>query len=129
MRRQLFTTFTFYLTVFQFVGTEIQQHCESENRCQHEVNEILTLSRDDRSKQMTEMGERKPEMALVLYNEDSVLPFRKPERAFHFVNRDILIKQKWANLGVAAVVWDAVCSCSALTIVSVCQFVLSNYLG
>ena len=107
MSRHLFT-FSFYLTVFQFVGTEIQQHCESENQCQHEVNEILTLSRDDRSKQMTEMVERKPEMALVLYNEDSVLPFRKPERAFHFVNRDILIKQKWANLGVAAVVWDAV---------------------
>ena len=49
------------------------------------------------------------EMAVVLYNEDSILPLHKTDRSFHFVNRDIKIKQNWSALGVAAVVWDAVC--------------------
>ena len=52
---------------------------------------------------------RNSEMAVVLYNEDSILPLHKTDRSFHFVNRDIKIKQNWSALGVAAVVWDAVC--------------------
>lgn len=45
--------------------------------------------------------------ALVVYNENNVLPMHKGERKFKFVGRDIKITQDWTALGVAAVVWDA----------------------
>ena len=34
--------------------------------------------------------------------------FRKETKRFTFVGREIVIKQKWEEIGVAAVVWDAV---------------------
>ncbi|XP_053386773.1 protein N-lysine methyltransferase METTL21A-like [Mercenaria mercenaria] len=46
-------------------------------------------------------------LAVVVYNEDSVFPLHKPERTFKYCDRDIVIKQDWSGLGVAAVVWDA----------------------
>ena len=46
--------------------------------------------------------------ALVLYSEDVLLPFHKQSRTFKYASRDIVIKQEWKKLGVAAVVWDAV---------------------
>lgn len=46
--------------------------------------------------------------AVVLYNEDTILPLHKHSRTFKYVSRDIVIKQEWKKLGVAAVVWDAV---------------------
>lgn len=52
--------------------------------------------------------EKGTDMALVVYNEESVLPLYKAERVFNFVGRNIKIKQNWTRLGVAAVVWDAV---------------------
>jgi hypothetical protein len=52
-----------------------------------------------------------PSMALVPYNanNDVLAVFNKPERVFHFVGKELKIPQDWNNLGVAAVVWDAVC--------------------
>ena len=47
-------------------------------------------------------------MAVVLYNEESILPMHKSERRFQFAGREIKIQQNWSELGVAAVVWDAV---------------------
>lgn len=52
-----------------------------------------------------------PSMALVPYNpnNDVLAVFNKPERVFRFVEKELKIPQDWNNLGVAAVVWDAVC--------------------
>lgn len=47
-------------------------------------------------------------MAVVLYNEESVLPLHKRERTFKYCGQEITIKQDWSGIGVAAVVWDAV---------------------
>ncbi|XP_052814343.1 protein N-lysine methyltransferase METTL21A-like [Mya arenaria] len=46
-------------------------------------------------------------MALMVYNENDVLPLHRQERKFNFASHDIIIKQDWKGLGVAAVVWDA----------------------
>ncbi len=49
-----------------------------------------------------------PRMALVLYDESRVLPFHKDERNFIFGDHKIVIRQNWRDVGIAAVVWDAV---------------------
>ncbi|XP_044539752.1 protein N-lysine methyltransferase METTL21A-like [Gracilinanus agilis] len=51
-------------------------------------------------------------MALVPYDAEGVgiQKFHKPLATYTFVNHTIQIKQDWKQLGVAAVVWDAVCS-------------------
>lgn len=46
-------------------------------------------------------------MALVIYNEDNIFPLHKKERKFSYAGNDIVIKQDWSGLGVAAVVWEA----------------------
>lgn len=46
-------------------------------------------------------------LALVPYSEESVLPVHKLERTFTYCGREIIIKQDWSGIGVAAVVWDA----------------------
>ena len=53
-------------------------------------------------------------MAVVLYDEEKLTPFQKELREFQFKNIKVSIKQKWNEIGVAAVVWDAV-SFSLLT--------------
>ncbi|XP_033728544.1 protein N-lysine methyltransferase METTL21A-like [Pecten maximus] len=45
--------------------------------------------------------------AVVLYDESLVSPFHKPSRMFVFVGKELVIKQDWKGLGIAAVVWDA----------------------
>ena len=47
-------------------------------------------------------------MAVVLYDETKLTPFQKEVREFHFGDISISIKQNWKDVGVAAVVWDAV---------------------
>uniref|UniRef100_A0ABI7Z147 METTL21A n=2 Tax=Felidae TaxID=9681 RepID=A0ABI7Z147_FELCA len=50
-------------------------------------------------------------MALVPYEETAVMglqKFHKPLATFSFANHTIRIRQDWRQLGVAAVVWDAV---------------------
>lgn len=58
----------------------------------------------------TERSEAVAGTALVLYDEDSILPHHKPEKSFTFGDHVIIIKQNWAKDGVAGVVWDAVSS-------------------
>lgn len=51
------------------------------------------------------------EMALVPYEESGEIvlqKFHKPLATFSFANHTIHIRQDWKQLGVAAVVWDAV---------------------
>lgn len=51
------------------------------------------------------------EMALVPYEETAgvgLQKFHKPLATFSFANHTIQIRQDWRQLGVAAVVWDAV---------------------
>lgn len=58
--------------------------------------------------QCSERPSTTPEtMALVLYNEESIVPIHKPQREFEFMGRRFIIPQDWTRLGVAAVVWDA----------------------
>ncbi|OWF52037.1 protein N-lysine methyltransferase METTL21A-like [Mizuhopecten yessoensis] len=45
--------------------------------------------------------------AVVLYDEKLVSPFHKASRTFSFVGKELVIKQDWKRLGIAAVVWDA----------------------
>uniref|UniRef100_A0A8C6EAS6 Uncharacterized protein n=1 Tax=Moschus moschiferus TaxID=68415 RepID=A0A8C6EAS6_MOSMO len=50
-------------------------------------------------------------MALVPYAETAEMGlqrFHKPLATFSFANHTIQIRQDWKQLGVAAVVWDAV---------------------
>lgn len=50
-------------------------------------------------------------MALVPYEETALMglqKFHKPLATFSFANHTIQIRQDWRQLGVAAVVWDAV---------------------
>uniref|UniRef100_A0A8C5XJP8 Methyltransferase 21A, HSPA lysine n=1 Tax=Microcebus murinus TaxID=30608 RepID=A0A8C5XJP8_MICMU len=50
-------------------------------------------------------------MALVPYEETAgvgLRAFHKPLATFSFANHRIQIRQDWRQLGVAAVVWDAV---------------------
>lgn len=56
-------------------------------------------------------------MAVVLYNEESILPLHKRERTFKYCGKEITIKQDWSGIGVAAVVWDAV---SKVLVLSFC---------
>ncbi|XP_055494321.1 protein N-lysine methyltransferase METTL21A isoform X2 [Leucoraja erinacea] len=49
-------------------------------------------------------------MALLPYDNAMIPELRKFHEAsatFQFANRDIVIRQDWKQLGVAAVVWDA----------------------
>lgn len=47
-------------------------------------------------------------MALVPYGGGGVLPgLHSPATTYHFAGRPVRIEQSWAQLGVAAVVWDA----------------------
>ena len=51
------------------------------------------------------------EMALVPYEESAEIglqKFHKPLATFSFANHTIQIRQDWRQLGVTAVVWDAV---------------------
>ncbi len=47
-------------------------------------------------------------MAVVLYDESQLTPFHKEYREFSFKEHRVKIKQNWRDIGVAAVVWDAV---------------------
>lgn len=64
----------------------------------------------DKSSCHFEMDEEIPDqsMALVLYDEKFVSPFHKERKVLKFGSNEIVILQDWKNLGVAAVVWDAV---------------------
>lgn len=51
-------------------------------------------------------------MALVPYDATilcGMQKLHKPSSTYRFANHTIQIKQNWDELGVAAVVWDAVC--------------------
>ena len=47
-------------------------------------------------------------MAVVLYDEANLTPFQKEVREFQFSGIKVSIRQNWKEVGVAAVVWDAV---------------------
>ena len=50
-------------------------------------------------------------MEVVPYNPVSILPvFEERQREFHFAGRKWVVAQQWSELGVAAVVWEAVSS-------------------
>ncbi len=46
---------------------------------------------------------------LVVYEPPKILPqFQEPEKQFEFAGREWVILQRWNDLGVPAVVWEAV---------------------
>ena len=47
-------------------------------------------------------------LAVVPYDDDNVSNLHRSSRTFNFGEHSIKIIQNWKNVGVAAVVWDAV---------------------
>ncbi|XP_022103266.1 protein N-lysine methyltransferase METTL21A-like [Acanthaster planci] len=47
------------------------------------------------------------QMALVVYTPTHLSAFRQDTKTFEFAGRSVTIRQRWEELGVAAVVWDA----------------------
>ncbi|XP_072033735.1 protein N-lysine methyltransferase METTL21A-like [Amphiura filiformis] len=45
--------------------------------------------------------------AVVLYRPTALHAFRQETKKYSFVKTELVIKQKWEDIGVAAVVWDA----------------------
>ena len=48
-------------------------------------------------------------LAVVPYDANKILNFHHEKRSFVVGQHKIIITQKWDKVGVAAVVWDAVC--------------------
>ena len=101
--------------IYQKENTVTSDHCsvDAMENIEHTRNDDARNSNNFvtniKSSTLTENNHEKSDsMALVLYNEESILPLHKSERHFEFVGREIRIKQNWSGLGVAAVVWDAV---------------------
>ena len=63
-------------------------------------------NRDDRS--MYSSTHENKALAVVPYNENNLMPHQHVDREFIFADHKIHVKQKWQDMGVAAVVWDAV---------------------
>ena len=47
-------------------------------------------------------------LAVIPYDESVISDFHRTERIFHFGDKQVAIEQNWKDVGVAAVVWDAV---------------------
>lgn len=47
-------------------------------------------------------------LALVPYVEESISPLKRSKRTFVYGDIELQISQQWDNLGVSAVVWEAV---------------------
>lgn len=69
-------------------------------------------------------------MALVPYEESAAIglqKFHKPVATFSFANHTIQIRQDWRQLGVAAVVWDAVSQrCRVFENIHSCKTILKK---
>ena len=48
---------------------------------------------------------------LVLYQPSNVLPIYQEKREFEIARRKWMIVQQWNEIGLAAVIWEAVCVC------------------
>ncbi|KAI8782624.1 protein N-lysine methyltransferase METTL21A [Biomphalaria glabrata] len=46
-------------------------------------------------------------LAVVLYDEDKILPHELTSRTFYLADEKFVIEQNWQGVGVAAVVWDS----------------------
>ena len=47
-------------------------------------------------------------LAVVPFNDDNVSNLHRSSRTFNFGEHSLRIEQNWKDIGVAAVVWDAV---------------------
>ncbi|CAH1803050.1 unnamed protein product [Owenia fusiformis] len=54
-----------------------------------------------------DLDKKMESLAVVPYNSEILSPFHFDKRQFYLAGQNIVIKQKWGQLGVAAVVWDA----------------------
>ena len=58
---------------------------------------------------------------LVLYQPSKVLPiFQEKKREFEIAGRKWIIVQQWNEIGLAAVIWEAVCVCVCVCVVYTC---------
>ncbi|XP_078702503.1 protein N-lysine methyltransferase METTL21A-like isoform X1 [Branchiostoma floridae x Branchiostoma belcheri] len=62
---------------------------------------------DGNSNQADRRNDKSYALAVVPYDEDKLSPFHLAERKFRLAGRELVIRQSWRELGVAAVVWDA----------------------
>ncbi|XP_041374642.1 protein N-lysine methyltransferase METTL21A-like [Gigantopelta aegis] len=75
------------------------------NVCKSQECEVHE-NRVDGSMYSSERQENKA-LAVVPYNKDSLMPHQHSSREFTFAKHKIHVQQKWQDIGVAAVVWDA----------------------
>ncbi|XP_019636276.1 PREDICTED: protein N-lysine methyltransferase METTL21A-like [Branchiostoma belcheri] len=74
---------------------------------QQNAAETTCHSRDGNSNQADRRNDKSYALAVVPYDEDKLSPFHLAERRFRLAGRELVIRQSWRELGVAAVVWDA----------------------
>lgn len=48
-------------------------------------------------------------LAVVPYDDEQISELHRPKRRFQFSEHVVSLEQNWREVGVAAVVWDAVC--------------------
>lgn len=90
------------IIAIQLIGTEYCDNSQKEAEMEQSKTCTTSAGVGDDANSLSK--------ALVLYNEDAVLPLHRQSRTFRYVSHHIVIKQEWKRLGVAAVVWDAVSS-------------------
>ncbi|XP_038071851.1 protein N-lysine methyltransferase METTL21A-like [Patiria miniata] len=97
------TSFHFFNRVLQsFVITNLlctNAHGENEP-CEPHI-------RDDLNKNTCSDNSKPNSMALVVYTPTHLSAFREETKTFTFAGQTVTIRQRWEELGVAAVVWDA----------------------
>ncbi|KAH3708308.1 protein N-lysine methyltransferase METTL21A-like [Dreissena polymorpha] len=94
-----FLTFCWFLHI-SFINSESIEYCDKSEK-------ESKITKQNQGSPSSDTCQNTAPMALVLYNEDNVLPLHRDKRTLKYVSRDIVIKQEWKKLGVAAVVWDA----------------------
>ena len=81
-------------------GCQTSQHSRTSRECE--------INKDSMMDSGSETDSHNP-WAVIPYEPPKTLGnFHTEERVFNFAGKEITIVQKWQDLGVAAVVWDAV---------------------
>lgn len=95
----LFATLSFHISVNHIVMSERSQHATSRNEYCEEAT--VACATEPVSTVVTSL-------AVVPYDDLKISDFHRAERIFTFGNKRVVIGQNWRDVGVAAVVWDAV---------------------
>jgi hypothetical protein len=90
---------TFYFGINSVVMSERSLHATDRNEYCEEA--AVACASDPASTVVTSL-------AVVPYDDLKISDFHRSERIFTFGNKRVVIGQNWRDVGIAAVVWDAV---------------------